>query len=453
MIKKIVNALRPVKAPLKVQNVVIHIGSPKCGSSAIQRFCIKNKERLLELGYYYPEHSLDSNGVSGGHTQVAGALIKSDIELARKNLNAWLSEAKARNATLLLSAEAFYGQHNAVAELCEDVNVTVIAFLRHPVDYLLANHNQGIKRHMETRRLSELLPVQLSQQTGHLAGLPLLHWADKFGDDNCIFMPYQSPSAGGTPIELQFLMAAGMSEKNSKALTSKLDKITNRSYVKSALELKRLLNTVLPELPAQHAHEIDWALQSYSDNATDEHAFTQADLGDDIRAELNHHLLSQMKPVVKRFPQLESVTKMASANSIKSDINLTKPLNALEESAPAALNAVIKQAVTLRDTHRDDYAFCKLLDVLGIEFTEPKTREAIPGLTAPQKQLLNSEKAQPADCLRELAVLLEKQNLLQDAHFAIAAALKNRPNGEGIKRIKARIEQKINTKKATFKAH
>ncbi|MFH7587941.1 hypothetical protein [Oceanimonas smirnovii] len=205
-----------MKAPLKVQNVVIHIGSPKCGSSATQRFCIKNKEKLLELGYYYPEHSLDSNGVSGGHTQVAGALIKNDLALAKANLTTWLTEAKARNATLLLSAEAFYGQHNAIAELCEDINVTVIAFLRHPVDYLLANHNQGIKRHMETRRLSELLPVQLSQQTGHLAGLPLLHWADKFGDDNCIFIPYQSPSAGSTPIELQFLMAAGMSEKMPK---------------------------------------------------------------------------------------------------------------------------------------------------------------------------------------------------------------------------------------------
>ncbi|WP_156816534.1 hypothetical protein [Oceanimonas smirnovii] len=453
MIKKIVNVFRTVKASPKAHSVIIHIGSPKCGSSAIQRFCIKNRDNLLKLGYYYPDHSLDSNGVSGGHTQVAGALIKNDITSAKNNLAAWLAEAKAQGTKLLLSAEAFYGQHNAVAELCENVNVTVIAFLRHPVDYLLANHNQGIKRHMESRRLSELLPVQLSQQTGHLAGLPLLHWADKFGDDNCIFMPYQSPSASSIPIEQQFLMAAGIPEKDAKALTSNLDKITNRSYVKSALELKRLLNTVLPELPAQYAHEIDWALQSYSDNATDEHAFTQADLGDDIRAELNHHLLSQMKPVVKRFPQLESVTKMASANSIKSDINLTKPLNALEESAPAALNAVIKQAVIFRDTHRNDYAFCKLLDVLGIEFAEPKARKAIPGLAAPQKQILNSEKAQTADCLRELAVLLEKQDLLQDAHFAIAAALKNRPNGEGIKRIKARIEQKINTKKATFKAH
>ncbi|WP_418135402.1 hypothetical protein AB9R83_11325 [Oceanimonas smirnovii] len=451
MIKRLVKKLK--SSPQGFYNLTIHIGSPKCGSSAIQRFCIENKNRLLELGYYYPEHGLDSNGVSGGHTQVAGALIKNDINLAKKNLKKWLYEAQKKNSTLLLSSEAFYGQHNAIAELREDINVTVIAFLRHPVDYLLANHNQGIKRHMETRRLSELLPVQLSQQTGHLAGLPLLHWADKFGDDNCIFMPYQSPSAGGIPIEQQFLMAAGMSEKDATALTNNLDKITNRSYVKSALELKRLINTVLPELPAKYAHEIDWALQSYSDNATDEHAFTQAELGDEIREQVNHHLLSQMKPVVKRFPQLESVTKMASVSSTKSDINLAKPLKALEESAPTALNAVIKQAVILRDTQRNDYTFCKLLDTLGIDFTEPKAREAILGLTAPQKQLLDSEKAQPADYLRELAVLLEKQNLLQDAHFAISAALKKRPNGEGIKRIKARIEQKISIKKATFKAH
>jgi hypothetical protein len=66
MIKKFVEALRRSELAGRRRDVVLHIGAPKCGSSAIQRFCVSRREALLQHGYYYPEHSLDASMLGSG---------------------------------------------------------------------------------------------------------------------------------------------------------------------------------------------------------------------------------------------------------------------------------------------------------------------------------------------------------------------------------------------------
>lgn len=445
MIKNAIKSLRSAASSARPAEVVLHIGAPKCGSSAIQRFCVGQRDELLTLGYYYPEHPLDVNGVSGGHTQLAGALLNGKHEQAAATLQRWLEEARARKAALLLSAEALYGQHEAMAELCRGLRVKVVAFLRHPVEYLLANHNQGIKRHFSTQRLGALLPDLLGRSTGHLAGLPLLQWADAFGDDNCHFMAYQSPSAGGLPVEKRFLQALGTTDERISGLLEETQGMTNRSYVKSALELKRLLNTVLEGMPSALAHQVDWSLQGYSDRAREETGYTMADLTEEVRERLEQHLLKQMAPVVERFPELQAAAEVPLEHSHAPDthwLDLAAPLAALEADAPQVALEIQQRAVALRDQGRNDYAFCKLLDILGIEFSEPSGAKSTPGLTAHQRNTLNKENAREADCLREMAVLLERQGLFEDALFVIERASAKRPEGKGIQHIKARIEQK-----------
>ncbi|TVU87582.1 hypothetical protein [Vreelandella titanicae] len=446
MIKRVIKNWRQGRKRPGLLDVVLHIGAPKCGSSAIQRLCVSHRDHLLTMGYYYPEHTLDVNGVSGGHTQLAGALINGKKEQASTTFQRWLAEARAHQACLLLSAEALYGQHEAMAEFCRGLNIRVVGFLRHPVDYLLANHNQGIKRHMDTRRLGQLLPELLGRPTGHLVGLPLLKWADAFGDDNCCFMAYQSPSAGGSPVEKLFLEALGIPTSKLEVLLNDLKGITNRSYVKSALELKRLLNTVLDELPANSAHQVDWSLQGYSDRAVDEQGYTMSDLSIEVREHLERDLLKQMETVIRRFPALASAADV-TAESEKTLgcgwLDLSAPLAALQADTPQVVEQIKQSAVTLRDQGRQDYAFCKLLDVLGIEFNEPRAQTKLPGLSVQQRKVLEKDTSREADCLRELAVLLERQELLEDALFAIKCALDRRPQGTGIQRIKARIEEKL----------
>ncbi len=48
-------------------NIIIHIGPPKTGTSAIQKWLKDHTDDLKQCGVYYPEHLEDSNGVSSGN--------------------------------------------------------------------------------------------------------------------------------------------------------------------------------------------------------------------------------------------------------------------------------------------------------------------------------------------------------------------------------------------------
>lgn len=423
-------------------DVVLHVGAPKCGSSAIQRFCISHQEVLKKAGFFYPEHPLDVNGVSGGHTQVAGALVNGNVEQARRRFLQWLNQARKQEACLLLSAEAFYGQHEALRSLTDGLEVEVVAFLRHPLEYLLGNHNQSIKRHMSTRRLNDLLPELLSRPAGQLVGRPLIDWAEAMGDARCHFHAYASPAAGGPPIERRFMEILGI-DQHDVSLLENLNGHTNRSYVKSALELKRLLNTVLTDLPAQHAHQVDWSLQGYSDRAHQEHSIGVADLSEEVRSRLQAHLMEQMRPVVARFPALKPVSlegPRARPASAPAWLDLSRPLAALRKDCPEVLEAIRAHAILRRDAGRCDYTFCKLLDVLGIEFHEPDSEEGMRGLGDHQRKVLAAPASREADILREMAILLERQGLIENARFVINQAYERRPNGAVIQKLRARMQ-------------
>ena len=47
--------------------VVIHVGPPKTGTSALQNWLLQNRLWLQQNGIYYPEHGVDVNGVSSGN--------------------------------------------------------------------------------------------------------------------------------------------------------------------------------------------------------------------------------------------------------------------------------------------------------------------------------------------------------------------------------------------------
>lgn len=427
-------------------DVVLHIGAPKCGSSAIQRFCILNRVELLKKGYYYPKHHLDVNNVSGGHSSISSPLINNERDEAVNNFQKSLIRAKKQKACLLLSAEGFYGQHEAMLEMTKGLNVKIVGFLRHPVEYLVANHNQGIKRHMSTHRLFDLIPQVVSKPARHLSGQPLLDWGDAFGDSNCIFIPYKSPSSGGDLIESIFLSKLGFSDSECIALTQNIQGLTNRSYVKSALELKRIFNTVLDLLPSHSVNKVDWALQHYSDNSHDQKSYTLSDISPDAMKVLETHFFSEMQPVIKRFPELKSLASFSNTKDFDQSsgwLDLNDPLNAIRVEIPEVLEEIYEQAIIHRDKGRNDYVFCKLLDVLGIEFSEPKQSSSTPGLSDSQRDFFDNKKFESADCLREMALILEKQGLLEDAKFIIEKALAERPGGETIKAISSRISNKL----------
>jgi len=326
-------------------DVVLHIGAPKTGSSAIQRFCLNNREQLLRAGYFYPKHSMDRNGVSGGHSLVGNLLRENKLRKARLVFRLMLLSARLRGKTLLLSSESFYRNARRFESLLEGLNVRVTGWFRHPVEAFVSNYNQSVKRHFRTNDISEMLNEQVQKKgIANLSGRRLRRWADIVGDRHCTFLPYfKEPRSAGAaqdePIERAWLRLLGVDPKDVEGFAFD-DKRVNRSYVEEALELKRILNLVLSPEDSGLAVRVDWALQEYSDNAGESGGSLGVYLKPEQVSMLNERFSKANATLARRFPALKPILKQGddyvrqAEVSTERALDLSKPLTRLEHLYP-----------------------------------------------------------------------------------------------------------------------
>ena len=120
--------------------LVLHIGGPKTGSSAIQRnFCLHAAE-LRAAGILYPEHPLDRNGISGGHGELFALLTGSQPASARRALAGHLAAARRDGCRLVLSAEGIFSQAARVCAALPTRSLHVVCLVRHPLDEIGRAH-------------------------------------------------------------------------------------------------------------------------------------------------------------------------------------------------------------------------------------------------------------------------------------------------------------------------
>lgn len=92
--------------------VVLHIGTHKTGTTAIQRFAASKRAKLRSRGIWYPSYDEIGLFVHYGHHHIAHALANENgnrlsIDDARRFVD-YVQAKKRRNETLLISAEPFY---------------------------------------------------------------------------------------------------------------------------------------------------------------------------------------------------------------------------------------------------------------------------------------------------------------------------------------------------------
>lgn len=247
-------------------DIVVHIGAPKTGSSALQYFLLQNRNELARHGYFYPSHDLDRNNVSGGHFDLCAQLVNNDMERAAEILSTYLEDARAQGLTLLISSESLYFYPEQFKSLVGNYRVQVLGFFRDPLESIQSIHGQLIKRHYMSLTLEEYCNQVLetddpNQYTGSL----LLGWRALFGEDAVKVFPYDVELLRERRIEERFLKMLGIS---SSAWTSfaYVEQRINQGYTATARELKRVLNAVLGKEIAHLNHTIAACLQSYSDN-------------------------------------------------------------------------------------------------------------------------------------------------------------------------------------------
>ena len=147
---------------MKKQELYIHIGAPKTGTSSIQSFCHDNFKALKDQGILYPVEDEFCQGVA--QHKLAASLKKNlapwrekseDSNKLYTKLRDYYSKSECRK--IIVSTECFFGfskgELDDLKRLLDDFSVKVIIYLRRQDDWLLSayNHSNKVLLACETR--------------------------------------------------------------------------------------------------------------------------------------------------------------------------------------------------------------------------------------------------------------------------------------------------------------
>lgn len=236
------------------KRVVVHVGPPKTGTSAIQNWCVKNTKILNNYGIYYPTHEMDNNGISSGHLRNTCDILeptrpgeRAKISFSEKKFLQLLNDFEASEyQTLLLSSEFFIQYMNTIRKLSK--NVTFIAYLRNPIEIVESNYNQGVKRSGFTHTIG----MSNFNTFPHFS--LLRDYLKTHGDKSLSIRLYkfgQDPTFNLIQDFLAFLDIE----------YTVFQSTVNNSYSFEALEFKRWINSL--KLSSSHLNRLDSVLQCY----------------------------------------------------------------------------------------------------------------------------------------------------------------------------------------------
>ena len=211
------------------KDIYIHVGPPKTGTSAVQKWLISNQPFLQQQGVLYPSHSVDANGVSSGNVNCIYDIDdKKQIQLNNKRLDILLSDFQASQfSILLLSSEFFFRQMEELKRLIP--NAKFIAYIRNPLETKESSYNQSVKRHFQVKKLNAVRRKQLPFM------VRLVEFSEQFGEKYLILRLYGERYFYRNNIVSDLLTVLGIDLDVTLS-------IVNSSYQFEALEFKRWFN-------------------------------------------------------------------------------------------------------------------------------------------------------------------------------------------------------------------
>lgn len=131
----------------KLDRIILHIGSHKTGTTAIQEFAAENRDRLRQDGILYPLDIFDAYP-----RQHSGFLQVTDPNQIRDKIDQIAGLARAGGVgTVLLSGEDMWAMSPAqiipLAEACQSHfrQHSFALVLRNPVDYFMSSYKHDLK--------------------------------------------------------------------------------------------------------------------------------------------------------------------------------------------------------------------------------------------------------------------------------------------------------------------
>jgi hypothetical protein len=308
--------------------VILHIGTHKTGTTALQEFCRVNSRSLMHKGFYYaaPRHRSSAN-------PIAEALEAGEDHRVREFLDTHLKRARRKRAhTVIVSAEKFFGmvpflrlgekpingdpitrEAGLISHLYEflpaDVEPIVVCYVRRPDHYLESLYNEVVKGN--SRYTGDVMQFRdfIGDMLQYSRYLNL--WRDAFGAGACCVYGYEA--AHSNVIEHFIRSVLGI---ECVADFEKPGLRINERISRDLLEYKRLVNSIIPEAERDIEKRIFLAIDRMIKAPSHNHEY----LSPDQRGELLCRLAESLDQLeseyhVTPFPVFDKENALTTWNS------------------------------------------------------------------------------------------------------------------------------------------
>lgn len=271
------------------KEIFVHVGPPKTGTSAVQKWFGENTDFLKSKGVLYPSHRIDENGVSSGNLRKLYEVIPNHkIKLNENRLKSLLSEFKKSDCKILfLSSEFFFKEMKVLKRNIP--NVKFIVYLRNPMDIRESSYNQSVKRHFKTDTLSFGLANKIQYMD------KLVDYANEYGNDDLIIRLYGTKYFRHQNIVSDILEQLGIDMRINVPLI-------NNSYQFEALEFKRWLNrydlTKFQPIIDKYLQKYDRGISNYSLIPQKEYIKESKHLSKLMNTYLKRLKLAELSPII-----------------------------------------------------------------------------------------------------------------------------------------------------------
>lgn len=234
-----------------MKELVLHIGTPKTGTSTLQHFLKNNSKRLGDKGVYYPDFSKDLDYIYnawGGGDSIDGNFgwyTRADLKLVDK-MQIIESKFESFN-TVLCSSENMWGE----LDICQFLqywiekgfNVRVIVYLRRQADYIESIYREIVRLILGKISINDMIDINCKEYESVHNNLHYDRILNRFskviGRKNIIVRPYEKKQLFGQDIILDFLNVLGVDTGGGFVFP---DKRYNPPMSNSCFELKRRMN-------------------------------------------------------------------------------------------------------------------------------------------------------------------------------------------------------------------
>ena len=237
-------------------DVVLHIGTDKTGTSAVQALAALNRDRLAEAGVLYPRSPGGRRHVRFGLALKPAASLEHHVAWQRQRARSpqhfrrWVLRRLADEIAgsgagrVLLSDEALYGASGeALRRLRRFLDGTargtsVVCYLRRQDDHLCSRYQQQVKTG-EVRRLAD--PALLADERGFYDYHGRLSsWTSLVRPDEVVVRPFEREAFAGGSLLADFVEAARLGVDPARLVEPEGDR--NESLDARSVEFLRILN-------------------------------------------------------------------------------------------------------------------------------------------------------------------------------------------------------------------